>query len=329
METRTIFALKADDKHAAAVMASLSQGVGRFGWSYVATADLHRLTKIIDEQGREALSEAERDCYQAFLLELKPDDYVVYVNLPEWGKCTLARVVGGYYWEEIGDDFNHCFKIDPASVATFSRNDAIVHPTLGARLKLMGRYWRIYSDTEFDSLLVALGRGEQGIKGTVNGRMKLLAGEARPHLAKITEAIHHTHPNFDLEKLLEVLFRRMPGVREVRTAHGVADVGADLIVVTEQAHPLTGQIRQSTVLVQVKSYKGVHDDPGAVKALRKAFAHYPDATEAMIISTASSRTETLDKAVEALRVDMGRPVAIMMGEDLAAFVLRYGWDLLR
>jgi hypothetical protein len=329
MEARTIFALKADDEHAAAAMASLHEGVGRFGWSYAPNADLRRLTKVVDEHGWDALTEAEQDCYQAFLLDLKPDDYVVYVNLPEWGKCTLAKVIGGYYWERIGDDFNHCFKINAASVVTFSRNDAIVHPALGARLKLQGRYWRIYCDTEFDALLVALGAGKQGKKVTVNDRMVLLAKEVRPSLAKITEAIHHTHPNFDLEKLLEVLFRRVPGVREVRAAHGVADVGADLIVVTEQAHPLTGQIRQSTVLVQVKSYKGVHDDPGAVHGLRKAFAHYPDATEAMIVSTATSRTETLESAVEALRVETGRPVAIMMGEDLAAFVLRYGWELLR
>jgi Restriction endonuclease len=329
MEPRTIFALKADPDHAAEVMASLHEGVGRFGWSYAANADLRRLARVIDESGWNALNKDEQDCYQEFLLELKLDDYVIYVNLPKWGTCTLAKVIGGYYWKQIGNDFNHCFKVDPKSIATFNRNDAIVHPAFGARLKLQGRYWRIYCDAEFDALLLAISSGRQGKQATADDRMALLSREIRPHLAQITQAIHHTHPNFSLERLLEVLFRRIPTVREVRATRGRADVGADLVVVTEQAHPLTGEPRQSIILVQVKSYDGVHDDPGAVHGLSKAFTHYPEATEAIIVSTAASRTDTLDRAVEALRSETGRPVAILMGEDLATFVLHHGWDLLR
>ncbi|MEO5731053.1 MAG: hypothetical protein ABI134_20385 [Byssovorax sp.] len=102
------------------------------------------------------------------------------MNLPEWGTCMLAKVVGGYYWNHLGADFNHCFRVDPVSIATFNRNDAIVHPALGVRLKLQGRYWRIYCDAEFSALLVAIDGGEQGKKATVDDRMALLAHEVRP-----------------------------------------------------------------------------------------------------------------------------------------------------
>ena len=329
MASRTIFALKTDAEHASELFTSLRAGVGRFGWSYAPNADLRRLAREIDARGWDALSEAEQGCYQEFLLDLKPDDYVVYVNLPDWGTCTVAKVVGEYYWERLGKDFNHCFKVDAASIATVDRNDAIVPPALSARLKLQGRYWRLYCASEFDDLLHALTGAKQGQQVTVDDRMDHLAREVRPHLAEITRAIHHTHPNFSLEKLLEVIFQRVPGVREVRAAHGRADVGADLVVITEQAHPITGKIRQSTILVQVKSYEGVHSDPGAVAGLRNAFAHHPHATEALIVSTATSRADTLEQAMEALRSETGRPVSILMGEDLAAFVLRYGWELLQ
>ena len=49
METRTIFALKADSDHAAELLASLHGGVGRFGWSYAANADLRRMARAIDQ----------------------------------------------------------------------------------------------------------------------------------------------------------------------------------------------------------------------------------------------------------------------------------------
>jgi len=329
MSDRNVFALKGDPDHASDVYASLQAGVGRFGWSYAPNADLRRLSRLAEQKGWDALSDAEKDCYQEFLLELKSDDYVVYVNLPEWGKCTLVRVTGAYYWRQLADDFNHCFSVDPASVAVFSRNDSVVHPALAARLKLQGRYWRIYCDAEFNALLGTLSGAKLGKAATADDNLAFLAQEVRPHLAQVVQAIHHTHPNFSLERLFERLFRRLPGVRDVRAARGRADLGADLIVITEQAHPLTGDIQQGTILVQVKSYEGVHDDPGAADGLRKAFQHYPEATEGMIVSTADASTRTFDDAVEALRSETNRPIAVLLGNDLAAFVVRHGWDLLR
>jgi hypothetical protein len=307
----------------------LKGGVGRFGWSYAPDADLRRLARLVEQRGWDALSDDEKGCYQEFLLEISPGDYVVYVNLPQWGRCTLARVTGEYYWDRIAEDFNHCFRVDAASVLDFDRNDALVHPALAARLKLQGRYWRIYCEQEFDALLAGLSAGKQGQPAKVEDQMAILAEEVRPHLGKITEAIHHTHPNFSLERLLERLFRRLPGVRDVRAARGRADMGADLIVVTEQTHPLTGEVRQSTILVQVKSFEGVHDDPGATDGLRKAFGQYREATEGVIASTAANSTAGFEQAVEKLRSEIGKPISVLMGNDLAAFVLRHGWDFLR
>jgi hypothetical protein len=78
---------------------------------------------------------------------------------PQWGRCTVARVGGPYYWEHKNSedyDFNHRFHVDPNSVRDFERNDVIVHPALSARLKLRGRYWRIEAEEEFNALLAGL-----------------------------------------------------------------------------------------------------------------------------------------------------------------------------
>ncbi|MDE2733514.1 MAG: hypothetical protein OXI72_03910 [Gemmatimonadota bacterium] len=146
------------------ISTSLQDGVGRFGWSYVETADLRQLERRITERGWDDLNDDEQCCYQEFLLYLERDDYVIYINLPEPGKCTLARVSGPYFWEWDGEgsDFNHRFHICPNSILEFNRNDAIVPRSLYARLGLPRKYWRIYLPEQVERLVEALNEGRGG-----------------------------------------------------------------------------------------------------------------------------------------------------------------------
>ena len=132
----TIYAIKGSDNPADVeqVYKALLEGEGRFGWSNVETADLRRLRARIEADDWESLSSAERACYYEFLLEFQEDDYVVYVNVPEWGDCTLARVTGPYAWRWELDDFNHRFPVDPESVQSFGRNSEVVPSALCAPL---------------------------------------------------------------------------------------------------------------------------------------------------------------------------------------------------
>jgi len=151
----TIYALRVDSKWCDNIFSSLRNGEGRFGWSYVKTADLYQLKTKIGSQGWDSLSKDEKNCYQSFLLDIKDGDYVVYINMPEWGKCSVARVTGSYFWryDENEGDFNHRFPVEPKSVFVFDRNEPEVHPDLNARLKLRGRFWRIDVKDKFEALL--------------------------------------------------------------------------------------------------------------------------------------------------------------------------------
>ena len=55
------------------------------------TADLHELREKIERSGWDSLNGDERDCYQDFLLRLQGDDYVVYINVPQWGPMYLGE----------------------------------------------------------------------------------------------------------------------------------------------------------------------------------------------------------------------------------------------
>lgn len=80
-----IYALKVDEGWPWLIHQSLKRGEGRFGWSYVESANLHDLRDRIAADGWSSLDTEEKDCYQELLLSLNCGDYVVYINLPEWG----------------------------------------------------------------------------------------------------------------------------------------------------------------------------------------------------------------------------------------------------
>jgi hypothetical protein len=327
MPDQSIYALKVVD-WGNEVLSSLRSGEGRFGWSYVETANLAELKQRVDRDGWDTLSAEEKDCYQPFLLELCPGDWVVYINTPSWGRCAAAQVTKPYFWRWEDDDFNHRFGVDPRSVFEFDRNDAAVHPALSARLKLQGRKWRISTKHEFEQLVEAARSGRTGTPATSDDNVRFLSREIRPLLLQITSRIHHTHPNYALERLFARIFEKIPGVIDVKLQGGARDHGADIIVTIEQGHPLTGNVEQSTCVVQVKAFEGEHGDTQAVNDLRRAFEHYPDASAGLIVSTAEGSSETFDEELEHLRRDTGKRASLLIGPDVALFAMRYASDLL-
>lgn len=319
----TIYALRVHPEWSERILESLRNKEGRFGWSYRPDADLHRLRDKVENEGWHSLNDHEKDCYQAFLLEFKEGDYVIYINVPHWGQCTLARVTGPYFWRWDGADFNHRFPVEPESVIGFDRNDRRVHPKLSARLKLQGRRWRIYLKDEFERLLDNLKAGKSDSHRDANTNVEYMKEEIRPLLAEITSKIHGTHPRKDLEPLVAAAFRNVPGVDHVEVQRGSADRGADIIVRFESGLAIPGIMEQKMCLVQVKSYEGEHLDTKAVEDLRKAFGYHSEADAGLIFSTASGSTEVLETAIEALRKETGKPIGLVIGPEVASFILKH------
>ena len=313
----TIFAIKGSDSDDSIrkVSRSLRGGEGRFGWSYIKSADMRQMQTRIETEGWDSLSSEEQHCYHQFLLKIEPDDHVVYVNVPSWGECTLARVTGEYEFRWEDSDFNHRFPVDPGSVRTFDRNDAMVHPHLRARLKLPGRWWTIYCEAEFQTLLSELAGGKAPAQSSAEDNLRYLRDEIKMPLREVAEKIWHTHPNFDLEELMENTLERVPGVKNVTRHRGRADKGADLEVEIET---IPGLVQR--VVIQVKAYEGEIGDLSAVDAIRRTLdaAHM-----GLIISTATSASENFTQAMDQLREETGKPVALLHGAELAAFVLKH------
>ena len=127
----------------------VGDGVSRFFWSYEDNFDLNILA-VKASKGELDSEEAEVFSKAKFLLEIKPDDYIVHVNVPVWGKVTVCKVVSGYYFQEDlpegHNDGRHCLKVN--NVFVFDRDAPLVHTEISKRLKLQGSHWQISYEYE-------------------------------------------------------------------------------------------------------------------------------------------------------------------------------------
>jgi hypothetical protein len=310
----------------------LKKGRARLGWGYYDEADLRKIKAKMEKKGWKSLSEDEKDTWKhtgfIFDYEVQDGDYFIYINMPEYGKCSIVKIVGDnrslytfskVWTKEKEDNFRHL--ISCKFIGTFDRNSSIVHPFLRRRLGLQGAWYRIRSEEddkeEFEELLNAIKEGTKGKSGT-----ERLSGQIDKHLTEIVKEIHHNFPAHTLEDLILEVYKKLPNVIDVRKGPDIN--GADLEVEFENGLGAGGLQKRELCAVQVKSYKGEMDSTRAIEDIKKAFRSNPGYTCGLIISTAQNITEDFEKELDKLREE--KYVDILFGKDLAYLLTKYGID---
>jgi len=321
---------------------SIKNGVSRFGWSYIDTADL---TKLQNKPWQE-MNESEQNCWAKanFLLGVEKGDWVVHINLPYWGACLAGQVSETYSFEHNGNDFEdyrHLLKLDKNSIIEFDRNDDEVLPIIGSRLKLQGRYWTIQYVEEFLQTIQNVKSESLEKKEDESIGIFYLKKDLSPLLKNITDTIQKTHPAGKLENLIAEVFRKIPSVVDVyeygRHKGWGTDSGADLIVTYKSGLSISNLEKEEKLVVQVKSYTGQHWETNAVEQIEIAIKEF-QANAGLIITTAES-TDNLEKAIENLSNKLSKPeqdgglnkpipIGLIAGEEVAKFVLKYGGQLI-
>lgn len=314
---------------------SIKGGFSRFGWSFLEDGDLSKL----ENKAWPDMTESEVTCWQKshFLLRIQPGDWIVHINLPEWGKCTAVKVLEGYSWDQnlntIGledgytktGDYRSRIKVDPETMLVFNRNDPNVHPNV--RLKGMGRFWRIYSKDEF---LQSISDLKQNRVSPVNESIGLfhLKEDLEPTFLEIVKKIQQNHKGKKLELFIADVFRKIPRVIDViENGFGFkSDFGADLIVTFESGLPFEGLVSEKKLIVQIKSFTDNHWDTCAVEQIRTGIEQF-DGDAGLLITTAL-KTEPLEKAIEKLGEELNKPIALLAGPDVAKFIFKYYGDTL-
>lgn len=302
------------------VYEAVKNGKSRFGWSWSPKCDLKSDPNHWPEGNGK----------QLFLLDIKPGDWIVHINMPEYGKCIAAQVVKEYQFDEGIDfsveypperrDFRHFFKIDVDSIVEFDRNNQCIHPEVN--LKPRQRYHRVYAVDRFLQSIECIKKGET----TEEEREQYhLWKDTEELLKKITSLIHETHRAKKLEGFLAKVFKRIPGVVDVRengTQWGT-DHGADLIVTARVS--VGGLDFEHKIVVQVKSHEGGTSDTTPVEQIKNAIRIY-DADAGMIVTT-GERTRELEEAVNEAASELGCDIDLLAGKEVAQFVIKNAADM--
>lgn len=310
----------ADEDAQLQIYKSLLNGKSRFGWSQRDEHNLKLEDNWTDEHSK-----------QLFLLQVKPNDWIVHVNTPEWGRCVAARVLSEYDFDDglpstsgRGINFRHCFSIDVDSMVEFDRNDPNVVPTVN--LKPRQRYHRIYAVQDFHRSIENLKQGKVELQEDESREEYHLRNKTDKILTEIAQLIHETHKGKGLERFLARVFREIPGVIEVNE-NGFGwgtDYGADLIVTTKTS--LCNLEFENRIIVQVKSFEGEQDDLSAVDQVKTGIEKF-DGKAGMVITTATATPE-LESYVQKVSEEIDRPIDLLASDDLAKLLIRYAPNLL-
>ena len=211
------------------VYKSIKSGKSRFGWSQ---KDEHDLSK---EDNWDLLPEEERKEWysnQRFLLQIKPGDWIVHINTPEWDKCIAAEVASEYDFDDglqLSDrtDFRHYFNVKIDTIVEFNRKDPNVLPSVN--LKPRYRYQRVYAVDDFHQSIENLKSNIVDLDEGESRNEFFLKDKTEEHLSKMSELIHEMYKGKDLEGFLAEVFRKIPGVVDVEE---MAAEGEPIMVLT-------------------------------------------------------------------------------------------------
>ena len=305
--------------------------ISRYLWSWYPNCDLNRLAKL----SRDNMTADEQTSWSKGhrLLGFRPGDWVIHKNVPEWGQCTAARLSSEYFYQEqlpaSRGDGRYCFHVD--RVFKFVRGDGRAHSIITSRLKnVKGALYQIRFEKEFYESLIALGYELDDIDKKRLAELDIdetkidadhFKREVNYVLEDLTSVIQRSHPDKDLEHFLAEVFRKIPGVIEVKEngSGWKTDFGADLIV----------KSKKNLIVVQVKSFDGEVWNTACVDQIKTAIEKF-DTTYGIIITTGQS-TPVLDTAVKKLADDMKKKnikVRLVSGAGVAKFVLKYGLELI-
>lgn len=307
-----------ENKEKGLLLGSLKAGKSRFGWSQDENHNLLIKNNWTDWHSR-----------QLFLLEIKEDDWIVHINVPTWGRCVAAKVVSRYGFDEglecsWGTDFRHFFSIDIESIIEFERRDPNVLPTVNLNPRY--RYHRIHAQEDFYTSINNIKSNKVNLSEGENKEEYHLKQSTYSYLKELTVLIQSMNKSKNLERFLAKVFRKMPNVIDVEE-NGFGwgtDYGADLIVTVKSQLVLSDM--ETKMIIQIKSYSGDHTELSAIDQIRTGLEKYNG--DIGLLITTGEKTESLEKKAMEVSDNIGYPIDILSGDDVARFVIKYAPDLI-
>lgn len=264
-----------------------------------------------------------------FLLRIKPGDWIVHVNSPQYGRCLAVQTAGTYEFDKglrcsWGDDFCNYIPNDPSTIVEFDRNDNRIVPSVN--LRPMRRGQRVLEVDDFLNSIASLKSAKNDSSNSeLRGVLHLREKMNSDILPRVTKYIHTLNRSKEFENFLFEVFNSLPNVETIKNGFGWGtDHGADLIV--DFLNPVVGVSLKSRLVVQAKSYSGKHHELDAIDQVVQGMKEY-NAGAGLLITT-GELTEELEDYARIKTDEVGKPIDIIAGSEVARFVLQCAPNIL-
>lgn len=264
----------------------------------------------------------------AILLRVKEGDWIVYVNMPSYGKCVAVKAIGEYGFDEgikcgWGNDFNNYIPVDTQTLIEFDRNNPNIIPSVN--LAPRKRAQRVLQVNDFLASIENLKDRKYDSTKKADKSITHLQEKVSKLLPQITAHIQEMNKSKEFERFLHRIFSSMPNTISIQNGFGWrTDNGADLLV--EFENPIIGVNVTTKLIVQAKSYSGQHFDTNAIDQIVEGIKKY-NADAGLLITTANE-TEVLEEYLRKKSEEIGKTIDVIAGNEVAKFVLRYAPELL-
>jgi hypothetical protein len=268
------------------------------------------------------------------LLEIHKGDWIVHINMPEYGKCVAVQAAGEYQFDHglpcsWNTDFNNLIPNDPSTIVEFDRNDNNVLPSVN--LSPLKRVQRVYQVDDFLESLDNLKKKKFSSDSAESRSSIHLKNRLSKLLPEITKAIHEMNRSKEFERFLHKIFSSLPNTKSTPNGFGwKTDNGADLLVdfgnPVVGIDPVLGKDFTTTLVVQAKSYKDYHFDLKGVDQIVEGIIKF-EADGGLLITTAN-KTPQLEDYIRAKAKELKKPIYLIAGTEVAEFVLKHAPGML-
>ena len=262
------------------------------------------------------------------LLEIHKGDWIVHINMPEYGKCVAVQTAGEYQFDnglscDWGTDFNNIIPNEPSTIVEFDRNNINVLPSV--RLRPLKRIERVYQADDFFESLDNLKKNKINPHPAESRSSIHLKNRLSKLLPEITKAIHEMNRGKEFEIFLDKIFSSLPNVKSTPNGFGwKTDNGADLLV--EFWNPIFGIDLTTKLVVQAKSYEGQQFDLSGVDQVVEGIKKF-EADGGLLITTAD-KTPSLEDYIQKQSDELKKPIYLIAGIEVAEFVLKHAPEML-
>lgn len=328
MADRRYWVMRTDVNARDALLQALGGGELRQGWGYDERLNLDVIARKLASRGWRvgALDDEERSAWRGNQRmwsghqgRISPGDIVVLPKMPKDRHWMIVEVVGDYRFDlrpELGD-YGHVLPVT-IRVPDVSNRNRVVSAGLIRTMRTQSRLWNIdrFGDA-VDRLLEEHG-DDLARSDTALDRLEDVMSET---VEFVRERLLERFGGNQFEDPVLRLLERLYGQGRVFKRAGPGEGGADYEINLTDPLGLS-----STVVVQLKTYRGTFDDDHALNQVEAAVSQY-DAAAAVILTTARHESDGFAQRRELRSNQIGVPIRFVDGAELARLFVTHLDDI--